>query len=318
MRRRQAERQRFRKGRLQDRLLAPKTVKCYRLAFSLFLEFCLGEAGRLPGTAEAADLALCRFIEHLWQDGAPRGWASNAKSAVAHYVPVLGRRMYGAQRLLLALDKDELPARAPPLTLQFARALAGAAAAKIGLHMCLVLLLGFFGLLRPGELMQVRAAHFVFTAGSRIAVLTLPFTKSGQRLQSVAESVILEDPTTVACARAVVGQLKAEDLIFPGGDKMFRDQFRSTCKFAGLPAVGWLPYSLRRGGATTHFLLEGSLDKTVVRGRWKSVRTARIYIDQSLAALAQLSATGKQLQCISEWENFLARPVCSAMRQSTK
>ena len=169
------------------------------------------------------------------------------------------------------------------------------------------MLLGFHGLLRPGELMQVRAAHFIGARHPGVIVLTLPWTKSGQRLQAVPESVILTEAVTIACARAVTLHLRPQDLVYPGGDKQFRQEFRHCCKVAQLPAMSWLPYSLRRGGATAYFLAEGCLDKTVVRGRWKSAKTARGYIDQSLAALAHIAATPRQEQAIASWGRFLVR-----------
>ena len=57
---------------------------------------------------------------------------------------------------------------------------------------------------------------------------------------------------------------------------------------AGLPRCNWKPYSLRRGGVTTDFLHHGQLDRTMVRGRWASAKTARLYIDDAGGALSFL------------------------------
>ena len=54
---------------------------------------------------------------------------------------------------------------------------------------------------------------------------------------------------------------------------------------AGLFAV----YSLRRGGATFSLLLHGSMDKLLLRGRWSSTSTARIYIQDTIATVSQLN-----------------------------
>ena len=53
-------------------------------------------------------------------------------------------------------------------------------------------------------------------------------------------------------------------------------------ELAGLPAAHWRPTSLRRGGATEDFLRHGQLDRTMLRGRWNSQKTARIYIDAAM------------------------------------
>ena len=49
-----------------------------------------------------------------------------------------------------------------------------------------------------------------------------------------------------------------------------------------------------KGGAAAHFLQFGSLDKTAVRGRWQSTRTARVYINEGVAALASIVTTPAQ------------------------
>ena len=48
------------------------------------------------------------------------------------------------------------------------------------------------------------------------------------------------------------------------------------------------PHSMRRGGATDHFRLHGNLHSTTVMGRWQSVKTCRLYIDQAVADRADM------------------------------
>ena len=52
---------------------------------------------------------------------------------------------------------------------------------------------------------------------------------------------------------------------------------------------GFKPYSLRRGGATSHFIACGSLDVVMLRGRWAQARTARVYITTAMLALSESS-----------------------------
>ena len=70
--------------------------------------------------------------------------------------------------------------------------------------------------------------------------------------------------------------------------------FKRLCTDTRLPALSWPPHSLRRGGATAHFLEHGSLDKTAIRGRWSSAKTARIYINEAVSMLAQIMVTTLQ------------------------
>ena len=46
---------------------------------------------------------------------------------------------------------------------------------------------------------------------------------------------------------------------------------------------------MRRGGATAHFAACGSVSATLLRGRWASIRSGRLYIVESRAVLASLS-----------------------------
>ena len=94
---------------------------------------------------------------------------------------------------------------------------------------------------------------------------------------------------------------------WPKDSQSFRTQFRELCADARLPPLPWRPYSLRRGGETAHFLQFGSLDKTVVRGRWQSTRTARLYVDEGIAALASIVSTPVQERHIRS----LAVSVCT-------
>ena len=55
------------------------------------------------------------------------------------------------------------------------------------------------------------------------------------------------------------------------------------------------PYSLRRGGATAHWMLCRNMDATIEKGRWSSVKTARIWLKESIAAHNSLSIPVQQL-----------------------
>ena len=101
-----------------------------------------------------------------------------------------------------------------------------------------------------------------------------------------AESVVLKDPVLIQFLHVLLPRILPGEHLWPKDSQSFRTHFRKLCTDARLPPLPWRPYSLRRGGATAHFLQFGSLDKTAVRGRWQSTRTARLYVDEGVAALA--------------------------------
>ena len=69
---------------------------------------------------------------------------------------------------------------------------------------------------------------------------------------------------------AVVPRLQSSERLFHASAQAFRREFHS-----------WVahPYSLRRGGATVHDMEFGNLDRTMMRGKWASIKTTRLYVN---------------------------------------
>ena len=66
-----------------------------------------------------------------------------------------------------------------------------------------------------------------------------------------------------------------------------RKFFALAVKELGLERFGLKPYSIRRGGASWDFRSHGDIARTIFRGRWDSAKTARIYVVDGTAALAE-------------------------------
>ena len=56
----------------------------------------------------------------------------------------------------------------------------------------------------------------------------------------------------------------------------------------GLQKFHYLPYSLRRGGATSAYREGATFDQLLIKGRWQNISTARQYVDQALQELSSL------------------------------
>lgn len=69
----------------------------------------------------------------------------------------------------------------------------------------------------------------------------------------------------------------------------FRTLWHRAVAFFLLEDFYILPYSLRRGGATSAFRAGVSFDQLLVRGRWTHQRTARIYLDEALQQSASMT-----------------------------
>ena len=186
--------------------------------------------------------------------------------------------------------------------------MAGAALRRQDLRLCVLILVALHALLRTGELCRVQASHFVRPVKAGPIFLTLSNTKSGIRRGDLAESIVLTDPVLIQYLHVLLSRIFPGEHLWPKDSQSFRTQFRELCADARLPPSPWRPYSLRRGGATAHFLQFGSLDKTAVQGRWQSTRTARLYVDEGIAALASIVSSLAQERHI----RFLATSVATA------
>ena len=94
-------------------------------------------------------------------------------------------------------------------------------------------------------------------------------------------------------------------------DARMRSLFQEGCNRLGLAAEGFRPYSLRRGGATFDFRSHGQLSRTVVRGRWNSARTARIYINEGVGMLTQLRLDSRAELLVSNYGDLLKTSLIS-------
>ena len=65
--------------------------------------------------------------------------------------------------------------------------------------------------------------------------------------------------------------------------------FKAGLKWLGLEEYGFLPYSLRRGGATAYYRATKNMEATL--HRWASQRVARIYVNDGLAREIELRFT---------------------------
>ena len=197
----------------------------------------------------------------------------------------------GSWNLIGAWQRNELPERAPPLPVVCLLACAEVAFRQADPTLASLLLLGAHCLLRTGELVQISAGMVKFARAFGTAVISLGAMKSGKRA-GVIESVQVKLPWLV---KLLAAALKANALATLGGPSwLFRQKFEKVVVSEGLGAFGFRPYSLRRGGATELRRTTANLDAVVMAGRWRHATTARIYVSDGLAVLAEIRLTSPE------------------------
>ena len=238
------------------------------------------------------DLLLSEWIQDEFEDGCPLHLVGDALSGLHHFDPCTKKKIPRSWRLYGIWRRFEVPCRAPPLPQDITLGMAGWCLQHNELVMGGLILLGFHGLLRTGELLQVRPCDFLM--GDTHALVSLPASKSGVRNNS-KESISLTDLCAVETVRAMVQLQKDQQLdqvpCWVHSGSAFRTLFRRVLVEMKVADLGFRPYSLRRGGATFEMASHGLMEKTLIRGRWKNSNIARIYISDGLSRLPSLKMT---------------------------
>ena len=289
-------------GRLRDLVLQAGTLKRYEAAATRFLSW-LDRSSLQPKSADDIDEVASLFIEHLWDEGDPKGYAGDLICSLQHEMPMLKGRLRGAWRLLKTWDEHELPSRAPPLLVDMVLAMAGAAMLRKDHEAAVGYMVAFQTLLRTGELLGLKVADIVFADDLQSAVLNLGLTKGGAR-RGVEESVILDDPRIVLFLAAVVAGKDGATLLLPRSSYHFRRNFAADVKRVGL-SLEYRPYSFRRGGATHLYRTSNNIGACTVRGRWASQTTARKYIDEALSEISASTMAARERQSINEFKAYM-------------
>lgn len=277
---------------LQDLALAPASLTAYNRNLSTFLTHA-----RLPllqfYTAPAArlDWLLAVFIQHLHDSARPFAYASHALHSVIFHRQELKLRLPTARQCLKGWERTRLSRSHPPLTWELTVLLASTLL-RSGHHGPAVgMLVAFDCYLRVSELTRLRRCDIVmprdprFGAASTTMAVVLPHTKTGAN-----QSVPLFDSDVAAVLanwmRTVHAHSAPRTLVFDFTPARLRQLMYNACVVHGLQHTPYVPHSLRHGGATSDFLRTNSIEYVQFRGRWKSMESARRYIQTSRALLA--------------------------------
>ena len=275
--------QRRRLGSLRELTVQPATKRRYTLATQAFFTYLHRAGIELPSKKTHLDNSLCDYVEFLWSSGAGRGQANDTLAGLQDAQPDLRHHLPGAWRLLKTWSINEVPARAPPIPEHVVKAMAGWGFFKGYYSFGVSLLLGFYTMLRTGEVLGLLSSHLLCSPADKQVVVSLGMTKGGKR-RGAAESVILGYEPAVLLTKQ---WKKVANLATPlvKSTASWRKMFNECTEALGLQEYGFRPYSLRRGGATFWFSQHQSMDRLLISGRWASQKTARIYINEGLSML---------------------------------
>ena len=107
--------------------------------------------------------------------------------------------------------------------------------------------------------------------------VALPWTGSGAR-HGAQEIVTTDDPMVNGLLLYLRNRVELEDLVYPACSTGLRAFFPKAVDLFSVHDLD---------GATHDYLLHANLPKTILRGRWSDLRSARIYINDGLSIPAQ-------------------------------
>ena len=278
--------QRQRMGTLKELTVQPSTRRRYDAAVEGFLSFLKDNHLTLPHQKDRLDPLVCDYLEHLWSSGRGRALASDTVAGLQDALPKLRGTLPGSWRLLKTWATNEIPNRAPPLPEHVLWGLCGWSAFHGHFAFAVSLLVAFYGMLRTGEVLALKRKDFCTQPGSRKVLLSLGLTKSGKRA-GAAESVVLGHDVVVQALKQWMSLASPEKRL-SYSPAVWRRLFNDALAGLNLQDYQFRPYSLRRGGATWWFAKHHSLDQILLQGRWSAAKTARIYLNEGLAVLAEL------------------------------
>ena len=285
---------------LHDVSISEKTQTRYFWALNKLLPFITAVHSLLD-----LDEAITNWIQRSFERGEPLHLISDALCGLQHQEPWVKRNIPMAWKLFGVWRKLESPGRAPPLTKDIIYSWANYAIEHHDIIFASLVLIGFFALLRTGELLQVCAKDLLIDDTN--GIVTLYGTKTGQR-DNVGEMVSFDDFLTIETLRTVQQIQKERQLynvpLWHRSAQCFRSQFQRYCDRFDLLQHQFRPYSLRRGGATWIFQKTGSMEVALVKGRWSSNRVARIYISDALSYLPGLTFTEAARRTLKFWSPF--------------
>ncbi len=264
--------------------LQPKSLRAYQRALSHFFQWLDEEEEPIPHSFRSLDSKLAQYLEHLWLDDCHITYAGHTLSAFRRFYPQVRYKIPLARQYFVNWKLTHVPKQAVPMPAEVALAIAGVAIQCHRENFAAAILLGFAAFLRTGEITNLAPHRIAIDPDLRFVILSLPATKTSKQKD---ESVAVEDPKLAILVQHVLQHASTDSLLSVSANQ-FRSMLRLFCTFLNLEACNFTGYSLRRGGASHAFASGQSFDQLLVKGRWQSVKTARVYLDSGRSQLIQI------------------------------
>jgi hypothetical protein len=279
---------------LRDAALRPSTLRIYRKNLSKFLSHTrLSLQQLLSHPPSHIDGLLAAFIDHQYALGGSIDYCQQAVNALVFQRPLLKHRL-GESRLRLRGWRNLVESHShPPLTWELT-VLFAVTMARWGCHAeAAASLLAFDCYLRVGEIIGLRYCDVIMPRDPRVGsahpamALRLARTKTGNNQWVSLRSPAVSGPF-LHYLNSLGPAVRPDQLVFPFSRDRFCRLIHRVATALGVGHTPYVPHSFRHGGATCDFLRGHSIERIMFHGRWRSMESARRYIQTGRAIMATL------------------------------
>jgi integrase len=259
--------------KLMDAAYAKDTKDRYSRAVTEFLDW---SGLDLPTRDSALDRRLANFFGYLYShyNGRRRQTAVNALHGLIRNLPHLKptHKLPYSRRCLRAWLKKCPPKTKPPMSRELMFTFSAQMASHGWFESMVLLLLMYDGWLRIGEALHLKVKHY-----QRVGVF-FKDTKTGHN-----QSVDLRSESTVFFLDLLVDvfDLSRNDYIFSISAPQFNAHLKQVCAECKVPK--YTSHTARHGAATEDFSLGIPVPNIMVRGRWKSLKSCKTYLQTARA-----------------------------------
>eukprot|EP00438_Fugacium_kawagutii_P028087 Skav223936 [mRNA] locus=scaffold2593:648325:649230:+ [translate_table: standard] len=282
--------------------ITPRAAAIYRREVHRFLCCVELEKGTLPDSTTELDECMGEFINELYQEGESVSHAGWLLSGFKRFLPSLRRELMTAQQYYNNWLRDHVPIRAIPMPWDVLKTMAAVAYEQRQVDLATTLLLGFVFFLRTMEMVQLSTDDLHFDHRTHSVVITLANTKTSRKAH---QTLVIQNKQLCRLFARLIAELP-KGKIWTFQPRGFRLCFAALLHHIGADPCHFTVYSIRRGGATHSYVESRSLDYVTVQGRWKDIRTARIYLDDARAALLRMDFPGPLKTQMRQYRAFWA------------
>eukprot|EP00971_Amphidinium_carterae_P066998 1326684-Amphidinium_carterae.1 len=175
-----------------------------------------------------------------------------------------------------------------------------------------LLIIGFLGLLRPGELVNLQRRHLVLPAdvlSDELNVCYIRLERTKTRRIMHRQHAQVSDGVAVRFLTASLLEVPANEFIFGGSQGQLRRRWNAVFgTVLGLPVSekggGITPASLRGSGATWLHRMTENIPRIAWRGRWTQTRTLEHYLQDVAGQYFLVDVSPEKRQLITELAAF--------------